>query len=61
MDNQKRAPSYRDFIKDMVKLTSPADWAVLIKKRGGGEFETGISSNGREKAGGRKNLIIFKK
>uniref|UniRef100_A0A2R9B0I4 Tr-type G domain-containing protein n=1 Tax=Pan paniscus TaxID=9597 RepID=A0A2R9B0I4_PANPA len=57
------APGHRDFIKNMITGTSQADCAVLIVAAGVGEFEAGISKNGREHALlaytlGMKQLIV---
>merc|ERR1712025_208602 len=41
------APGHRDFIKNMITGTSQADCGVLIIASGTGEFEAGISKNGR--------------
>ena len=41
------APGHRDFIKNMIRGTSQADCAVLIIAGGVGEYEAGISKNGK--------------
>merc|ERR1712137_946776 len=41
------APGHRDFIKNMITVTSQADCAILIIATGIGEFEAGISKDGQ--------------
>ncbi|CAH8834776.1 unnamed protein product [Trichobilharzia szidati] len=41
------APGHRDFIENIITGTIQADCAILIVAAGVGEFEAGISKNGK--------------
>ena len=40
-------PGHRDFIRNVITVTSQADVTVVVVASASGEFEAGVSKNGR--------------